>query len=1406
MKKYLKLFIIGFLFLNIIIGVDKVIAVDEPIEIQKTEIERSEEKINKYCPSASNPNLVSICGRVTQATAQPQVLYDGTTAPSVSQVPVKGVSVYLYECDNTSRTCKRDGLLSHPFSSTSTNKDGVFHLVGRKLENNWVYSYDNQYTEDVTEMMKPREVNITNQSKKRYLVFKCGNYFQGIHVIPSYLDLIEIIHEVHCPKELSQTNDGEFLYVPPYLQFDFIGGVKLAAQMGIDQEDQYYPLQTGEHVDDDGDGIYDGIRTTVQAHYSKYANLRNSSVPVILEGGDPRFTSPDQAADKKQAIATAIGGGIFSNFLINLDLLKGYIPDKGAWWSEDCKEQYKGTGWVDYCNMTLDDLYTTQKYTTMTLLPAIPPTQSILYYRPLEIRNEISAYYQDHDDLAKYMGMMFSNCVGDVYKREWESTDSEEDKPDYPNCEWLKQCNEAVNYSGNANSLTTNGFAHAFIAPGSLDELELNMDPDTPVCLISGDPAPVLIKQIQRPTHIICQEYDPDTGKGMRLCDNGAYWNNYYLTNLGNNNAALKMGYAGENKEDSYNTGEGSFINLSASGVYTTDGATRGPEVNPKPMEMNEEGKKLQAGGQGAVSGTGDRSANNSGGALMEITSSDDASSTEIFTDFFSQPFEDDEVRKEISKGTPYYISSRPVAWGQYSKTNEEVDSIITSGSHDTGVDIDGDGEIDEGGYLDPHAFSTEMECESCGKEHYTEDIFEDEIKIRGGKEWGGSRTPFEGISVTSTAQERVENLQKDDLWKDRIDTAISLSTGYSYIDWGMVKMKGRPDFGNTLGEIIQRFIDLFSGIFAGQSRNRNKTFADREPTKLNEKVNEDNFEFKDDLIAYGFKVNESNFKQLFGCPTTCYTSPECWPGPGTEEGKKAVKECYPWHSLPRGVPCETSTTECTDIPGTSRTCRVDKCESGTVTFTYDCGPIPVGGGPIELVVTNKEIVRKPGVCPNSISSCAFDPLTGVGDSPDDILPGICKPSQAGGKGFSTGPIYYDYCRVSRAGPNQCDGNILFDAEVATYSQTIDEQDNLNSPDSYNADEVPESGINFYKSFREPFTEDITPLPAAWVSVSSSLSETEPDVSLRKDFPGIGSGANFLTRAQFGQPQPIFQFTQLEPLYIHCENKDIVNVDGELGTIGTWDDGKTCDFAKLPEPEVIELEYLQRELDKIENPPCMLKEDLSACEQLLLSGTNSDGSPMELKFSETFKLVLNLAGNKMGVEPAAILAYMHKTGADKAYAYLWSEEGEKDLQEVTLPWYGAFPFCDDLEPVKQPPYDWKLSWFSEMFNTVVPGKDSPKGELMNLFNRQETASRCNFLDSTFALAGSIARNLVEEVNGEMVLISCPNQKWDNIMIEAMKTQYHQIQVKPEYVLKGTLGEEEVFTPDQEYQEIWNACR
>jgi len=192
-----------------------------------------------------------------------------------------------------------------------------------------------------------------------------------------------------------------------------------------------------------------------------------------------------------------------------------------------------------------------------------------------------------------------------------------------------------------------------------------------------------------------------------------------------------------------------------------------------------------------------------------------------------------------------------------------------------------------------------------------------------------------------------------------------------------------------------------------------------------------------------------------------------------------------------------------------------------------------------------------------------------------------------------------------------------------------------------------------------------------------------------------------------------------------------------------------------------------------------------------------------------------LAGKKLEVEPAAILLYMHKIGADKEYAYYWSEEGEEDLKKFALPWYGTFPLCDDLEPVSQPPFDWKLSWFYEIFNHVAKPlgtTDSPKGVLKTLLGREHTASRCNFIDSIFTLAGSFAKSLVKiqkDANGNPIYtdITCNEQEWDDYMKNALKVQYYQLQINWDDELKGTLNEgyDDLFPPS-EYQEIWNACR
>jgi len=99
------------------------------------------------------------------------------------------------------------------------------------MDNNWDIVYRNAETGE------PDTLPAVTQSKKRYLIFKCGDIFEGIHVIPSYANLTNVIHEVAC------TNVGEegFEYIAPSMELDFVQEGKLANQMGIDLEG--YPEQ-----------------------------------------------------------------------------------------------------------------------------------------------------------------------------------------------------------------------------------------------------------------------------------------------------------------------------------------------------------------------------------------------------------------------------------------------------------------------------------------------------------------------------------------------------------------------------------------------------------------------------------------------------------------------------------------------------------------------------------------------------------------------------------------------------------------------------------------------------------------------------------------------------------------------------------------------------------------------------------------------------------------------------------------------------------------------------------------------------------------------------------------------------------------------------------------------------------
>jgi hypothetical protein len=1311
MKKIWKIFFIAILLFGVFGFVLKTHAEDEERnpylvpEEEIIEVERPQDvkDIAVGCPDPGDPRLISICGSVRQGRAVPMRLPDGSTAPSVSQVPVKGVSVYLYECDNSSPTCKKEGYLVHPFSSTSTNEEGRFHLIARKVDNSWKRTYEYWKSCEgkpgwkVSDFRGKVEVDMLAQSKKRYLVFKCNDNFQGIHVIPSYENLTEVIHEVNCGVEYDDDgNEIPLEYMPPYKQFDFVGINKLANHMGIDPEEYKVKQITGNNDSD-------GYSLAAQAYFEKYKDEKVRSMTVNLKGADPRFTKPEEDSPKRKALTKAldIWGGAFGihNF-----------PTEGAWYSTDCEKVYAGSIWEKFCGgMGKSDadkeeilLYTEPERTTQHLLPGIPPKYSLLFYRPLEIRVDMTGYYQDHDDIAKYLGLQFSNCVGEVYKRNWnlkkESEEEEEEeengmeieekKPQYPTCESLRECNATISSGTGLNSHITGGPAQAFTTPNQFEDIAYDNLESVPVCVTRerGEKNPITIGEIQKPGEPCSQ--------GKVLCDGGVYWNNYYLTNLGANNKALKWGFIEEARDDSISS----------------------PETNPCNQEIfkgGEEGKGLpQSGCNSATAGSGDRAGNNSFGAMAQITGLDESSSMGNTTDFVAQPFETDEnKRKELMSGAQYLISYKPVAWGQYSEANKNDQQLILNSEYDKDV-------------YDNYFNNPDNECLLCNKNHYPgDDLIIGGSPPMGGEE-SGTRTQSTGIYMTSAAYNRVENLKDDGFLgikgalKDMFDSTLSISSGHGYIDWEMARVKGEPPLGHAFSKIAS---------FLSKNSDKRKTFTDR---KTGNKALQLERAPKDALLVTGFEVNQCNFGTLF----PCIGAVEKRKDPTDQWGDGGG--CYPWNPVDA---CEHAVMD--SCGSYSRTCRVDLCESGVITAIFHCRP----DGTYHII---KKVLAKEGVCSDeNWNTCVGGKKSGV--EPKDFGSSNCIAD-----GYEPGPkdhpirhidvFDYDYCTISEAGPYACDGNLEHTAIINNTQQDIENK----NMDSINVDKVSEAGQKLYKGFRTPGTPDITIQPGAWVSLSSSITNTrKPSLTKRKDVVGIGSGVNYLVRAHVGQPMASTSSKKLEPLYIHCQNTDI-----EEDSVGSWGRSGSeagCNFEPLPDPEVLTLRDLKQALSETDGS-CNFN-DSQECANTFMGGG---------EFSETFTTVMNLAGNKFGVNPAAIFAYMTTIGTAKKYQFYWSKEGEDYLKEATLPWYGTFNFCDDLEPVAQHPFDWILLWFSMNATDGIPA-DEEEGLSMNTMTeaysnispgRERTLSRCNFMDAVFVLAHNLSRN----IDG-----ACPEQIWGN---------------------------------------------
>lgn len=129
----------------------------------------------------------------------------------------------------------------------------------------------------------------------------------------------------------------------------------------------------------------------------------------------------------------------------------------------------------------------------------------------------------------------------------------------------------------------------------------------------------------------------------------------------------------------------------------------------------------------------------------------------------------------------------------------------------------------------------------------------------------------------------------------------------------------------------------------------------------------------------------------------------------------------------------------------------------------------------------------------------------------------------------------------------------------------------------------------------------------------------------------------------------------------------------------------------------------------------------------------------DAKFSKTFLNIMREAGEKFQTPSAVILAYMSSIHSLSKFNYLFTEAGEEDLRK-SLHWGGQIRGCDDLDPMEQGMHDWILKWFVETLDTVSAAGISP-GQALNELSegRRNAASRCNFIDSTYVVAGHFSQ-------------------------------------------------------------------
>lgn len=1378
------------------------------------------------CPNPPSQDYISICGFVKSAVATTEI--EGGEEITTALAPVENVSVYLYECNNASPTCKNNGNLVHPFASTSTNKDGRFYLIARKVDGTTLLRSKSRVIEDAVV-----------PSKRRYLVFACGKRFAGLQAIPSYQNLPDLIQEVKCTEK-------DFYYMEPPSVYKFFNNDEtLAAQMGLEGET---PAPAGE------------TNKTIQAAYNEPPEV-DVEINLKIEGADPRFSQISTGDYIQMASATL---GHSAN------------PGKGAFWSLDCHVKYAGDPDIEKeCmqklarNSSLDDILRSMNLTTkngeiyfrdgagyawgdpimsvselqriieegseeeirdlqimlyelrlyydpemliQNKLANIPPRNAILFYKELPARQDLTQYIQDPTDVARFLSSQFSNCIGEVFLRHA----GEEKESTYPDCEEFKKCNTTITSDG-INSYTTGGPAMWLSSPVDNVKAFESVDLNSPVCDHNG--AIIKLKDIQ-PSW--------DIGSGENYILGKSYWNPEFLYYFGQNNVSTKYGNKFFSSNDSFT-------------------ASSGPGgVDKEPFRAFEEGAgtKIQS-GTSAIIPNDKRRPNNSVAAAVSILPK---------TNFFSSPTKAKDPLYKENILTNYTISSlggKARLTSLYSNVNSKPEQVITNPTEDLSFfnnswfrgelhhypwqDLVDPGSIyniwqtlrniiDVARIGNPTNEAITGYYTSLGFIKQGNDLYQMDPLTQTLEKWGsldkfvreykeeiisyqlglennqpdvqdGTRTGTTAWFFTSAAFRRLLSLSYfirtrtdydgndfiDSLYSAMIGNGVlapSYSIGASVLQnlqdvYDQLKDRSvdqlEKDITDATFDAIKKLIDE-TQKYGIQNDDDMKTFFDRK-----------NIEAK-----YGVPGYVDDIKTTFGLSEETFIKDKdhpdgAFPLPNKEEPFDDDKlywldiedwgehACYPWNKVSINGSCDTSKEESVDK--VSRTCRVDWCRKAETKLKWKCTKgRDLGGGLVkpnqdydgyEIIITdgpNWQCSRVPEegrlICAQKQKSCLDGDgnIVSGGSSDthecmeetyeDDIENAREKAEEEGIPSCPTDALAYAYphttreisltintpaCTVSAAGPFVCNGDLQ---KISTLKST---QEVLRANnDAVAVDDIAIADNELRMSLQSPqediYHEAFTAVSHGIYSADSSIkpADTSRNISTGKDSYGLGaSNVNSgYIRSLFAAPAAKSSTVTYNPYSIHCKNTELLGAGG-------WD----CETQAMPEPEIADIEALNIDQSCALNMSKKCKELIFA--RTIASSSASSGldiPPNSMEFSDTFYRIISAAGTRFNVPASVILTYMAGIGKLNEYEYYWSEAGEKKLLLASAPWYGTFPRCDDTAIGAVGSYDWLLFWFNFSIKNIAV---APVALDEIAENRSTTASRCNFMDSTYITAAAL---------------------------------------------------------------------